>query len=98
MESNLIFLGDFNLPQSVALESFFDETLPTQLIEESTIQGGKILDLLVTSQRYAILAIEIRNVNYSDHKKIGFNLSRGKELIRHQRHEFIKSWNKIDKV
>ena len=91
MESDLIFLGDFNLPQSVALESFFDETLLTQLIEESTHQGGNTLDLLVTNQRTAISTTEIRNVNYSDHKMIRFNLSRGKELIRHQRHEFIKS-------
>ena len=29
---------------------------------------------------------------------IRFNLSRGKELIRHQRHEIIKSWKKTDKV
>ena len=91
MESDLIFLGDFNLPQSVALESFFDETLLTQLIEELTHQGGITLDLLVTNQRTAISTIEIRNVNYSDHKMIRFNLSRGKELIRHQRHEFVKS-------
>ena len=87
MDSDLIFLGDFNL-QSVALESIADETLITQLTEESTHQGGNILDLLVTNQRSVISTIEITNVNYSDHKMINFRLSRGNELIRHQRHVY----------
>ena len=43
MESDLIFLGDFNLPQSVVLESFFDGTLLTQLTEESTTKEVIIL-------------------------------------------------------
>ena len=80
MEGYLIFTGDLNLPQIVALESLFDETLLSQLFEESTHQGGNILDLLVNNQRSAISTTEIINVNYRDKNMIKFNRSRGNEL------------------
>ena len=80
MEGYIIFIGDLNLPQIVALEFFFDEMLLSQLIEESTHQGGNILDLLVNNQRSAISTTEIINVNYHDNKMIKFNRSGGNEL------------------
>ena len=71
-ETDLFLIGDFNMPQRAALNSFFQEISLTQLVKKPTHRAVIILDLVVTNEPHLLSVIEQQRLNYSDHDLIKF--------------------------
>ena len=96
IESDLFLIGDFNMPQSTALNSFFEETSLTQLVKKPTHRAGNILDLLVTNEPYLFSEIEQQHLNYSDHDLIKFCLFNEVVSSNSVKQTVFGAWKKAD--
>ena len=96
IESDLFLIGDFNMPQSTALNSFFEETSLTQLVKRPTHRAGNILDLLVTNEPYLFSEIEQQHLNYSDHDLIKYCLFNEVVSSNSVKQTVFRAWKKAD--
>ena len=96
IESDLFSIGDFNMPQSAALNSFFQETSLTQLVKKSTHRAGNILDLLVTNEPYLFSEIEQQRLDYSDDDQFKFCFFHEVVSSNSVKQTVFRAWKKAD--
>ena len=94
LENNLIVVGDFNLPNSAALEGFFSQSNLNQLVNVSTHKYGNILDLVITNNPSLVSDLMAMETEISDHKLITFNLNTNKPVKRNSSSRMKFIWNK----